>query len=209
MSRMLVSGGTRIQSRRLWSCKWICILCCAGHDLSILIVKCMLPIYSLSNYIITLSTMYILLPLQPSFHPIKIVPSQTLTIIPLGQLHRPMIIQMLVHIKAIPQQMRLMSPPLPQTLKLGFIKIILQDRHILRVRTFLNDDSCALARREAAHVREPLLRDDDVEVVFGLVDVCAHRDDAADACWVSFGGTCRGRVHYAVFGRSQEIGTSA
>jgi hypothetical protein len=68
---------------------------------------------------------YILLPFQPSFTPSRSSPLQTLTIIPLGQLHRPMIIQMLVHIKAIPQQMRLMSPPLPQTLKLGFIEIIL------------------------------------------------------------------------------------
>jgi ferredoxin len=146
-----------------------------------------------------------ILPSPSPFHPHL----HTLTIIPLGQLHRPMIIQMLVHIKAIPQQMRLMSPPLPQALKLGFIKVILQNRHIVRVRALLNNYTSTLAGTQAPHVGESLLGDDDIEIVFRLIDVCAHGHDAGHACGIGLCGTRRGSVHDGVFRGPQEIRTAS
>lgn len=92
-----------------------------------------------------------------------------------------------MHIKAIPKQMRLMSPALPETLKFRFLKIILEDRLILRMRALVNDYAGAFSGRQAAHICESLFGDDDVEIVLRLVDVCAHRDDAGYACGVGFG----------------------
>lgn len=126
-------------------------------------------------------------------------------IIPPRQLHRPLLIQMAMHIKAIPQQMRLMPPPLPKTLKLRLLKIILQNRLILRVRALVNNDPRSLPRTQAAHVCEPLLGDDDVEVVLSLVDVCAHGDDAGDACGVGFGRAGGRRVHDGVLCGAEEV----
>lgn len=112
---------------------------------------------------------------------------------------------MAMHIKAIPQQMRLMPPPLPQTLKLRLIKVVLQNRLVLRMRALINNDSRALSGTQAAYVCEALLRDDDVEIVFGLVDVRAHWDDAGYACGVCFRGAGGGGVHDTVFCAAEEI----
>lgn len=114
-----------------------------------------------------------------------------------------------MHIKAIPQQMGLMPPPLPQALKLGLVEVVLEDGHIVRVRALLDDDAGALLGAQAAHVGEPLLRDDDVEVVLRLVDVRAHGHDARHARGVRLGRPRRRRVHDAVFGRAQEVGRPA
>jgi len=105
--------------------------------------------------------------------------------------------------------MRLMSPPFPQALELRLVEIILQDGPIIRVSALADDDAGALAGRQAAHVGEALLCDDDVEVVLGLVDVRAHGHDAGHARGVGFRGPRRGRVHDGVFGRAQEVGGAA
>ena len=120
-----------------------------------------------------------------------------------------MLIQMLVHIKAIPQQMRLMAPSLAHTLKLGLVKVIFQDRHVVRMRAFLDDDARPLFGRQTAHVCESLLSDDDVEIVLGLVNVRAHGHDAGNASGIGFRGTGRGRMHDRVFCRAQKVCTTA
>lgn len=130
-------------------------------------------------------------------------------IIPLGQLHRPLLIQMPMHIKAIPQQMRLMSPPLSQTLKLRLLKVILQDGLVVWMRALVDNHTRALARTQATHVGEPLLGDYDVEIVFRLVDVRAHGHDAGDAGGVGLRRTGRGRVHDGVLCAAQEVGAAA
>ena len=130
--------------------------------------------------------------------PTTVAPHSSLS--PSRQLHGPLLIQMLMHIERIPQQMRLMAPPLPQALKLRLVEVVLQDGPILRMRTLSDDDPGALARRQAPHVRKALLGDDDVEIVLGLVDVRAHGHDARDARGVRLGRPRRRRVHDAVFG---------
>jgi hypothetical protein len=120
-----------------------------------------------------------------------------------------MIIQMLVHIKAVPQQMRLMSPTLAQTFKLGLVEVVFQDRHVIRVRALLDDDARALTRRQAAHIGEALLGHDNVEIVLRLVNVCAHGHDARHTSGIGLAGACRGRVHNGVLCGAQEVGGSA
>jgi hypothetical protein len=116
---------------------------------------------------------------------------------------------MLVHIKAIPQQMRLMSPPLPKTLKLRLVEVVFQNRHIVGVRTLLDNNPRTLSRAQTTHVRKTLLGNNDVEVVFGLVHVRAHGHDAGYACRIGLRGAGRRRVHDGVLCASKEIGGSA
>ena len=140
---------------------------------------------------------------NPSSHP-SLPP-----ISPSRQLHGPLLIQMHMHIERIPQQMRLMAPPLPQALKLRLVEVVPQDGPILGMRTLSDDDPGALARRQAPHIRKALLGDDDVEVVLGLVDVRAHGHDARDVRGVRLGRPRRRRMHDAVFGRAEEVRRAA
>lgn len=114
-----------------------------------------------------------------------------------------------MHIEAIPQQMRLVSHALLQTLELGLLEVVLQDGAVLRVRAFIDDDPRALAGAQSPHVGETDLGDYHVKVVLSLVDVCAHWNDAADADGVRLRWPRRGRVHDAVLGGAQEVGRSA
>jgi hypothetical protein len=114
-----------------------------------------------------------------------------------------------MHIKRIPQQMRLMAPPLPQALKLRLLKVIHQYGLIIRMRTLVDNHAGALPRRQASNVCEPLLGNDDIQVVFRLVNVRAHGHDATHAGRIRLGRTRRRRVHDAVLGGAQEIGRPA
>ena len=112
-----------------------------------------------------------------------------------------------MHIKRIKQQMRLMSPPLPQTLKLRLIQIILQNRPILRMRRLLHNDPGPLARTQPPHIRQPLLRHNNIQIMLRLVDVGAHGHDTAHARGIParLARPRAGRVHDAVLAAPQEI----
>ena len=106
---------------------------------------------------------------------------------------------MLVHIEAVPQQVRLVTPSLFQALKFRLVKVIFQDRLIIGVRTLLDDDTGALTRRESAYISEALFGDNNVKVVLCLIDVRAHGHDAGNTSWVGL-RRARGRcVHDRVF----------
>jgi hypothetical protein len=116
---------------------------------------------------------------------------------------------MFVHIKAIPQQMRLMSPPLPKTLKLRLVEVVFQNRHIVGVRTLLDNNPRTLSRAQTTHVRKTLLGNNDVEIVLRLVNVRAHGHDTGYTRRIGLGGAGRRRVHDGVFCASKEIGGAA
>ena len=90
-----------------------------------------------------------------------------------------------VHVEAVPQQVRLVAPALPQTLKLSLVEVVFEDRNVVGVSALLDDDAGTLLGGQTANIGKTLLGDDDVEVVLGLVDVSAHGDDAGDT-----GGVC-------------------
>jgi hypothetical protein len=50
-----------------------------------------------------------------------------------------------------------------------------------------------------------LLRYDNVQIVFRLVDMRTHRYNARQPMWICLRGTRRRCVHDAVFGRTEEI----
>jgi len=56
------------------------------------------------------------------------------------------------------------------------------------MRTALDDQLGALDRRQSAHVGDALLGDEDVDVVFGVIDVEGLRDDPRDCTVVQRGG---------------------
>lgn len=67
-------------------------------------------------------------------------------VVPLGQLHSAVLVQVLVHIIGVPQQMRLVSPSLPQALELGLVEVVLENGLVIRVSALVNDDPGTLAR---------------------------------------------------------------
>ena len=105
--------------------------------------------------------------------------------------------------------MRLMTHTLTQTLELRTVKVIRQDRSVVRVRAVLDDNTGTLTRRQTTNISKTLLGHDNVKIVLGLVDVRGERNDTADTGGIGLGGT-RGRgVHDTVLGVAQEIGGAA
>lgn len=130
-------------------------------------------------------------------------------LLPRIQLHSSLLLQIAVHVKGLIQHMRLMTPSLLQTFKLRAIKVILQNWSVVGMRALLDDFASTLTGSQAADIGEALFRDNDVEVVFRLVDMCAHGHDTGDAGGVGLGGTGGGSVHDGVFGAAEEVGAAA
>jgi hypothetical protein len=65
--------------------------------------------------------------------------------IPLGDLHRAVLVEVLVHVKGVPQQVRLVAPALAQALELGAVQVVSQDGLIVGVRALFDDLAGALA----------------------------------------------------------------
>ena len=105
--------------------------------------------------------------------------------------------------------MGLVAPSLTQALVLRAVQILAQDGPIVRMRAVFDNAAGAFAGRKAAHVGEPLLSDNDVEVVLCLVDMGAHGDDAGDAGGVGFRRPGGRRVHDGDLGGAQEIRRAA
>ena len=72
------------------------------------------------------------------------------------------------------------------------VEVVLQHRPVVGVRAPVDHDLRPSARREAAKVREPLLGDEDVDIVLGVVDVGDHRDDARQLSALGGGGRDEG-----------------
>ena len=92
-----------------------------------------------------------------------------------------MFVQMPVHIEAVPQQVRLMAPSLPQTLKLRLVEVVLQNRNVVGVRALLDNNPGTLPGRQPAHISKALLSHNNVEVMLRLVNVGAHGHNARHA----------------------------
>ena len=83
-----------------------------------------------------------------------------------------------MHPKDFLQVMRLVAHPARQAFLGRSIKVVEQDGLVFRMRTFVDDFYCSLARRHPAEIREPVLRDVNIDVVLRLVHVRAHWNDA-------------------------------
>jgi hypothetical protein len=116
-----------------------------------------------------------------------------------------MLIQMLMHIEAVPQKMRFMTPSLPQTFEFSLVEVVFQDRHVVRVCTLLDNNTGTLPRTQATDICKTLLGNDDVEIMFRLVNVRAHGHNAGYTRGVGLRGARGRRVHDGVLCASQEI----
>jgi len=195
-----------------------------GTFLGVVLQCITLLIYIKAHYMKTYSSMLAVPTNECSyFQTHHVCHSHTLSRHPLVQLHRPLLVQIFMHIKGIPQQMRLMSPSLPQALELSLLVVVQQDRLIVRMCTLVNNDSGSLFRTQTTNISQTLLRDDDIQVVLGLIYVCTvwilakewftlshvchipHRNDTGDPGGIGFGRSRRWRVHYTVLRGSQEV----
>lgn len=113
-----------------------------------------------------------------------------------------------MHIERVEEHMRLMTHALTQTFELGLVEVVLEDRDVVRMSTLFDDDTGTLARRQTTDISKTLLCNNDVQIVFSLVYVSAHGNDARDTSGIGFAWASRGSVHDRVFGRTQEVGAS-
>lgn len=95
-----------------------------------------------------------------------------------------------MQIKAVKQQMRLVPHSLTQAVTLSLLKVMLQDGLVQRMRALVDYKPRPLPGAQPPHVRQTLLRDNDIEVVLRLVHVRAHRNDARHAVRVRLGRPC-------------------
>jgi hypothetical protein len=110
-----------------------------------------------------------------------------------------------MHLKRIPQHMRLMPRPPPQALLQRPLIILQQHPPIIRVRTPLNNHPRPLPRTQPPHIREPLLRHHHVQIMLRLVYMARKRHYTRDACRIGRGGARGRRVHDAELRVAQEV----
>lgn len=126
--------------------------------------------------------------------------------LPRVDLHGTLFEQVDVHLESLVEHVGFVTTASGEALLGGVVKVVLQERLVVRVSALVNDDLSTVARAQATEVSETLLGDDDVEVVFGLVDVGGEGHDARDTGWVVLAGTGRRRVHDAQLRVAQEVG---
>ena len=87
----------------------------------------------------------------------------------------------------------------------GAVEVILQHRFVVGMRAFVDDDLGALFRRQAADVGYAALGDEYVDVVFGVVDMRAHRHDRGNVAFLRG----RGREEERQFAVAGEVAGTA
>ena len=143
-------------------------------------------------------------------NPIFTFLSLRLSLLPeLDLLHAALLLERLVKIERVEEQVGLVAHALAETLPLGLLEVGLEDGLVDRVSALVNDDTGSLPGAQSSNIGETLLGNNDIQVVLGLVDVCAHGDDAADSVGVGLAGSGRRGVHDAVLGVAEEIGRTA
>jgi hypothetical protein len=76
---------------------------------------------------------------------------------PTTDLHRAVFLQVPVHIERLEQQMRLVSHPLSQALKLGLVEVILEDRSVIWVCALVDDHARSFSWRQTSHIGQTLV----------------------------------------------------
>jgi len=95
----------------------------------------------------------------------------------LVDLHRAGLEQVLMPAERLGQHMRGVNALADRQRLLVVIPQLLA---VVRMGTVLDDQLDALPRGQAAQIRQPLLGDDDHDIVLGVVDVANHRHDRGD-----------------------------
>jgi len=151
---------------------------------------------------------------------------------PFVNLHRSLLRKALMHIKSIPQQMWLVTHALFQTVIFRYVEVLLKNGPVVRMRALFNNDTRPFLWRESTNIGEALsnkrqnqrrrlhakqtqletaylLRNHDIQIVLGLINMRTHRHNATHSVRVRLAPPRTGRVHNAVFSRPQEVGRSA
>lgn len=76
-----------------------------------------------------------------------------------------------------------------QTLKECPVVVFLQRILVVGVGTLLDDERSTLAWRESTEISEALLRNDDIKIVFSMINVGGEGDDARDSSGISLRGS--------------------
>ncbi len=87
--------------------------------------------------------------------------------------------------------MRLVACTALQTLKECTVIVFLERILVVGVGTFLDDERSTFAWRESTEISETLLRNDDIKIVFGVINVGGEGDDARDSGGISLRGSAK------------------
>lgn len=125
--------------------------------------------------------------------------------VPVLDLHSAIYSKVLLHLEATVEELRLVADTLGQTLLLGHVEVLLDDRLVLGVYALVDDHLGAILRCEASQVCQTLLGDQDVEVMLSVVDVRSFRNHTGNAARVGLARTGRRRVHDLQVAIAQEV----
>ena len=133
-----------------------------------------------------------------------------------------------MHIEGLEQQVWRVAHALSQTLVFRAVEVVLQDGFVVGVSALVDNDSGPLAGRKTTDVCETLdtcqqnarspkvetdqsylLSNYDVQIMLRLIDVRAHRHDAAYTMRIRLARPGAGRMHDAIFCTSQKVRTTA
>lgn len=89
------------------------------------------------------------------------------------------------------QNMWLVACAALQTLKECSIIVLLQRILVVRMGTLLDDEGGTFARRESTEISEALLRNDDIKIVLGMINVRGEGNNARDSSGISLRGAAR------------------
>ncbi len=78
--------------------------------------------------------------------------NDAVSMVPILNLHTPVIVELLVHLERVPQHMRLVTPPLLQTFVFGAVKVVLQNRLVVGMSALFDDEASSFPGREASDV---------------------------------------------------------
>jgi len=81
------------------------------------------------------------------------------------------LLQVPVHVVGVPEQVRLVSPALLETLEFRAVEVVGQDWLVIWVCALLDDLPGSLGWRHTCNASQTLFCDHNVQIVFGLVDV--------------------------------------
>ena len=114
-----------------------------------------------------------------------------------------------MHLEDLVEHLRLMTSTSSKTLLGSNIKVVLKLGLIFGMSTFVDNHLSTFTGRQTTEIGQTLLGDKDVKIVFSLVNMRTHGDNARNTVRILLGRTSGGRVHHTQLGITQEITRTA
>lgn len=129
--------------------------------------------------------------------------------VPVVDLHGAVFSEVYLHLEDPVKELRLVAGLAGKAILLGHVEILLKNRLVIRVGALVDDELGTGFRVEATEVCQPLIGNQYVQVMLGVVHVRYVRHDAGDAGRVGFSRTGRRGVHDGEISIAEEVSGTA